>query len=87
MTKADGDGEDVAEREPPRPSGPISADGWIAGVREIAPAVGVVERAAGPDEVLGHVDEDDVEHDRRDHLVGPAVGLEEAGERGRQHAR
>ena len=69
----------------PRPSG-ISADGWISGVREMRPGLGVVERPAGADEVLGHVDEDGVEHDRRDHLVRPPVGLEDAGERRRQHA-
>ena len=69
----------------PQMSG-IFADSWIAGVREMAPPVVVVERTPRPDEVFGHVDEDGVEHDRRDHLVRPSVGLEVTGERRRQHA-
>ena len=63
----------------------ISAVSRICGVREIAPAVGVVERAAGPDDPLRHAHQDGVEHDRGDHLVGAAVGLEDAGQRRRQH--
>ena len=69
----------------PQTSG-ISADGWMSGVREMRTRVGVVEWPVRADEVLGDVDEDGVEHDRRDHLVRPPVGLELPGQRGRQHA-
>ena len=44
--------------------------------------VGVVERAPGADDPLGQADEDGVEHDRGDHLVGTPIGLEKAGEGG-----
>ena len=46
----------------------------------------VLELAAAPDHRLRDVDRDPVEHDRRDHLVGPDGRLQEARDRGPERA-
>ena len=49
--------------------------------------VGVLERAADAEQVRPDPDDDPVEHDRRDHLVGADRRLQEAGDPRQKRAR